>query len=383
MPVILKQVSWSQEADQVTIRVQFPENYLRPEEVFTSEQFLKINKPPYYWEALLANPILDRESRCAILENEVVFNLRKKEPGLEWTLLELDVPRGERVRLKEELLAAHQKRLEEESKQRLVEKDQKKKEEISRQIERDGNDRTAIENLLHAAKQRELERMAEVKRKDTPRPKAPPPKKEAPPPSAVKKPAPAPLPAIRQSATLQVSFTERNFVTPSRESREPEERDWIQKQSAAKKAIGFVDDDLRPEERNPEWLKAKGDSFFQQQNYLGAISAYTAGIRLTDKYYSLFLNRSAAHFALENYQRCAEDCSAALELLVPPIEANRKARVSCLARRGAALARMGFVRQGYEEMVAAARLDPQNDALRRDAELLGRKLEEEGSSDGD
>ncbi|KAL1399264.1 hypothetical protein pipiens_008351 [Culex pipiens pipiens] len=381
MPVILKQVSWSQEADQVTIRVQFPENYLRPEEVFTSEQFLKINKPPYYWEALLANPILDRESRCAILENEVVFNLRKKEPGLEWTLLELDVPRGERVRLKEELLAAHQKRLEEESKQRLVEKDQKKKEEISRQIERDGNDRTAIENLLHAAKQRELERMAEAKRKDTPRPKAPPPKKEAPPPPAVKKPAPAPLPAVRQSATLQVSFTERNFVTPSRESREPEERDWIQKQSAAKKAIGFVDDDLRPEERNPEWLKAKGDSFFQQQNYLAAISAYTAGIRLTDKYYPLFLNRSAAHFALENYQRrgLLGGAGAARSADRGQPEGAR----FLLARRGAALARMGFVRQGYEEMVAAARLDPLNDALRRDAELLGRKLEEEGSSDGD
>lgn len=381
MPVILKNVSWSQESDQVTIRVPFPENYLRPEEVFTSEQLLKINKPPYYWEALLANPILDRESRCSILENEVVFGLRKKEPGLEWTLLELDVPKGERVRIKEQLLAAHQKRLEDEAKARLIEKDRKKRDEISRQIERDGNDRTAIENLLQAAKQRELERMVPVKKQDTPRPKAPPPKKEV-----VKKPEPEPLPAIRPSATLQVSFTERNFVTPKRESREPDERDWIQKQSEAKKAIGFVDDDLRPEERNPEWLKAKGDSFFQQQNYLAAISAYTAGIRLTSKYYPLFLNRSAAHFALENYQRCAEDCSAALELLVPPIEANRKARVSCLARRGAALARMGFLRQGYEEMVAAAKLDPQNDALRRDAEQLGRRMEEEEeeeSSDGD
>ena len=61
---------------------------------------------------------------------------------------------------------------------------------------------------------------------------------------------------------------------------------------------------------------------------------------MADKYYELYLNRSACHMALENYQKCAEDCSKALELLHPPLEANLKARVQCLARRSASLAKL-------------------------------------------
>lgn len=72
----------------------------------------------------------------------------------------------------------------------------------------------------------------------------------------------------------------------------------------------------------------------------------------------------------------AEDCSTALTLLDPPIEANRKARTACLARRGAALVKLGFLRQGCDELIAASKLDPGNDGLRREAEMVQRRLEE-------
>ncbi|XP_021694525.1 dynein assembly factor 4, axonemal isoform X2 [Aedes aegypti] len=305
MPVILKDYSWSQDADWVTIQVPFADNHLRHEELFTSERLLKINKAPYYWEVLLADAIVEEESRCAILENEVVFTLRKKDEGVEWDCLEVRADRGERLHLKETFLSEHQKKLEEKAKQRAIEKDQKKRDEISKQIEREGSERKAVEDLLAESKRKELERMEKEKQTKTV------PKKDTPRPKEFKKPVPIrptkiveEIPQIRQSATVEVSFTKRNFVTPKRESMEQDERDWIMKQAAAKKATGFVDEDLRPEERNPEWLKQKGDSFFQQGNYLGAISAYSTGIKLTKEYYSLYLNRSAAHFAMENYQRC-------------------------------------------------------------------------------
>lgn len=57
----------------------------------------------------------------------------------------------------------------------------------------------------------------------------------------------------------------------------------------------------------------KGDlflsEFFKVGNYLAAISAYSYGIKISEKMASLYVNRSAAHYALENYCRCIDDCS--------------------------------------------------------------------------
>jgi dyslexia susceptibility 1 candidate gene 1 protein len=182
-------------------------------------------------------------------------------------------------------------------------------------------------------------------------------------------------PPIRQNGTIEIQFSKRNFVTPKRESQDPMEQEWLAKAAEARKVIGFVPDDLRPEERDPMYLKSKGDEFFTQKNFLAAISAYTTGIKLANKCYELYLNRSAAHFQHGNYQRCAEDCSKAFELLQPPVASNLKARVQALTRRGAALSKLGFIRQAYDEFVAAVQLDPTDDMLRHDAEMLRAKLE--------
>lgn len=182
-------------------------------------------------------------------------------------------------------------------------------------------------------------------------------------------------PPVRKSGTIDVKFSKRNFITPKRESQDPAEQEWLQKQAEARKAIGFVPDDLRPEERDPMYLKAKGDEFFHQKNFLAAISAYSTGIQIAGNCYELHLNRSAAQFAQGNYQRCAEDCSRALELLNPPVASNLKARTQALARRGAALSQLGFLKQAYDEFVAAVKLDPTDAMLRHDAEMLRAKLE--------
>ncbi|XP_055585701.1 dynein axonemal assembly factor 4-like [Uranotaenia lowii] len=391
MPVLLKNHSWNQDSDHITIRVPFPENRLREDDVFTSAQLLKINKPPYYWEALLFLPIVEEDSRCSLLENEVVFILKKQKTGLDWGQLEIEATKQEKISRKEQLLEEHRKRQKELAKQRAIEKDQKKRDEVSRQIERDSEKRAEVERILEESKRRELERMNEAGKKALQRAFEKPKAQVQEPPAKPKITKPVPtskliekIPDVRSNGTVQVTFTKRTFVTPKRESMEHEEKEWIMKQSAVKKAVGCVeDDDLRPEERNPEWLKQKGDSFFQQKNYLAAISAYSTGIKLTKEYYSLYLNRSAAHLAMENYQRCAEDCSAALELLVPPIEANRKARTTCLARRGAALVKMGYIRQGFEELSAACKLDPLNENLRREMDMVAELLENNDEDNDD
>lgn len=88
----------------------------------------------------------------------------------------------------------------------------------------------------------------------------------------------------------------------------------------------------------------------------------------------MLLNRSAAQMAMGNYQRCVEDTSAAYDLLRPHLDINLKARAKCLARRGAALCRLGMLKQGYEEMTEAARLTPDDEQLQDDLATIEDKL---------
>ncbi|XP_011695253.1 PREDICTED: dyslexia susceptibility 1 candidate gene 1 protein homolog [Wasmannia auropunctata] len=174
------------------------------------------------------------------------------------------------------------------------------------------------------------------------------------------------VPLPRRGGTINVTFSERAFPTPARESAFIEEQEWLSKQAEARRKTGFVVEDLRPEEQDPQWLKDKGDEFFKAGNYLAAISAYTHGIKISDKLAALYVNRSAAHFALGNYYRCIDDCSKVLELMEPKCESNRVSRAKCHARRGAALCKLSAPQHGIPELEAALKLDPNNKSIKHD-----------------
>ncbi|KAI4487066.1 hypothetical protein M0802_012055 [Mischocyttarus mexicanus] len=174
------------------------------------------------------------------------------------------------------------------------------------------------------------------------------------------------VPLPRKNTTINIKFSERTFPTPARESHLIEEQEWLEKQAEARRKTGFVAEDLRPEERDPQWLKDKGDEFFEAGNHLGAISAYSLGIKISDKMASLYVNRSAAHYALGNYYKCTEDCSKALELMEPKCESNRESRARCYARRGAALCKLSAPQHGIPELEVAIKLTPNNESIKRD-----------------
>ncbi|XP_071565791.1 dynein axonemal assembly factor 4 [Temnothorax nylanderi] len=174
------------------------------------------------------------------------------------------------------------------------------------------------------------------------------------------------IPLPRKSGTINVTFSERAFPTPARESAFVEEQEWLSKQAEARRKTGFVVENLRPEEHDPQWLKDKGDDFFKAGNYLAAISAYTHGIKISDKMAALYVNRSAAHYALGNYYRCIDDCSKVLELMEPKCESNKVSRARCHARRGAALCKLSAPQHGIPELEAALKLDPDNKSIKHD-----------------
>ncbi|TKS74005.1 Dynein assembly factor 4, axonemal [Collichthys lucidus] len=183
----------------------------------------------------------------------------------------------------------------------------------------------------------------------------------------------ADLPAPRHAGNIQVSFTPRVFPTALRESRVPEEEEWLKKQAEARRAVNADVqelDDLKEEERNADWLKEKGDKCFVTGDYLGAVNAYNLAIRLSRKIPALYSNRAACHLKLRNLHKAIEDSSQALDLLTPPVAANAAARARASVRRGSAFCQLQLYAEGLQDYQAALKIDPSNEALQADTQRI-------------
>ncbi|XP_054632878.1 dynein assembly factor 4, axonemal isoform X2 [Dunckerocampus dactyliophorus] len=181
------------------------------------------------------------------------------------------------------------------------------------------------------------------------------------------------LPAPRRLGNIEVSFTPRVFPTALRESRVAEEEEWLKKQAEARRVVNAdVEElnDLREEERNPDWLKEKGNKCFAAGNYLSALNAYNLAIRLNRKIPALYSNRAACHLKLRNLHKAIEDSSKALELLTPAVAANAAARARAHVRRGSAFCQLELYTEGLQEYQAALKIDPNNEPLQADTQKI-------------
>lgn len=379
MPILIKDYNWSQTDNQIVVKVPVKGIHSHPSvDIFTYETFIKINCLPFYFEVFLLHPIDEKNSRCKVLENEAKFVLLKKTVQT-WDSLELNCSKESKLNEKRELLKCAQLLAAKEAEEKWHKKCELKRNEIHKEVDREAKVREEIESLRKNEVVKKLDDIKKKKEKgiepetltdvsyDLDQPKTIG--------TVVRREAPTNIHSIRTSGNIKVTFSARHFPTPQRESQEPAEQEWLMKQHEARKATGFVEEDLRPEERNPEWLKEKGDDFFRKKNFLAAISAYSTAIKTNPKYFELYLNRAAVHFQMENYYKCVADCSSAYDLLTPALSLNAKARAICLARRGGALCKLGMMRQGYEELVAAIKLTPDDEALKHDAEMIRCELE--------
>lgn len=376
MPILVKNVEWHQTDDEVVIKIPKANAIARNADVVITETFVKVNFQPYLYETVLAHAICPEASVCKILENCIKFVLKKKEPK-QWIDLESTIQStksADGVKLKSEMVEENRKALEAEALQRKQIKRDEQRANVEREMKREQKIRDDAQRVYERVKEMEtVQQSATRKHKIQSKPLAALTEK----PISEKRCDPPP---IRSGGTINVTFSTRRFVTPKRESQEHVEREWCLKQNQLKQDIGFSDDDLNADERNPKWLLAKGKEFYAKNNYLAAISAFSAGINLAECPAELLLRRAMAHYKLSNYSRCvswterlmdgqklwwkflalwlqATDVSQAYDLFVPPVMLNKRDRAKCLLLRAKTLKEMGFSREAEDEALAALKLD--------------------------
>ncbi|KAJ7380235.1 hypothetical protein OS493_010950 [Desmophyllum pertusum] len=394
MPIQVKDYVWEETDETVLITVPLkgvPSNRV---DIFSIDDYIKASYPPYIFEVCLLNEVDDTRSKATFGNGVIMFQLLKKS-SLQWNQLlaseseDKDFMRRKREdavgkaheraeaekerkaaakREQEKLALNEQMKLEQEERARIDAIKEEERKKATEAIERwkdnqkgqpSNEQETSTEEMTQSQEVDMLETKVDSSIEETQKTSK---KKEL-----FEKPVPEP----RSSGSISVSFTPRVFKTAARESKAPEEEEWLKKlASAGRKTDTGNSDAVDMEEMNPVWLKDKGIGFYKAGNYVAAINAFTAAIVLDDSIPTLYSNRAACHLQLKQYKECIQDCTSSLELLVPPVQANCSSRCKAHVRRGTAYMQIDEYVLALQDYESALKLDPKNIDLQRDSERI-------------
>ncbi|XP_076851414.1 dynein axonemal assembly factor 4 isoform X3 [Brachyhypopomus gauderio] len=374
MPLTVEDYTWTQTETTVYISIPLKGVKTSKVDVLCTDEYLKVSFAPFLFEAFLFQPIDDDKSVARIGNGAAVFTLPKKE-GVLWERLCRSVEKDKQRESREEAILKTQKKHAEKSQAKATKAQLEKKFTLETMMKLEEDERKSIQRMkdeecakataeleVWKEKQRKTEEEEEEIRRRT--------RGEMSTRAQARCVEPA---GPRESGCIKINFTPRVFPTALRESRMHEEEEWLMKQAEARRAAN-ADlaqlEDLKEEERNPDWLKNKGDTFFRLGNYQAAVNAYDLAIRLNRAIPALFSNRAACHLKMRNLHKAVEDSSRALELLTPAVADNAAARVKAHVRRGTAFCELELFVEGLQDYQAALRIDPHNQALQADASKI-------------
>ncbi|XP_074183815.1 dynein axonemal assembly factor 4 isoform X2 [Rhinolophus sinicus] len=354
MPLQVSDYSWQQTKTAVFISVPLRGVCVRDADVFCTENYLKVNFPPFLFELFLYAPIEDESSKAKIGNNTIIFTLHKKEAAMWDTLSVSGADKEMMQRIREKSILQAQERAKEVTEAKAAARREDQKYTLSVMMKIEEEERKKIEDMkenerIRATKElevwKERQRKAEEQKRFQREEKSHQQEKQieeerkklkhksltrnsASRNLATKgrnseniffeKLKEDSIPAPRSVGSIQISFTPRAFPTALRESQVAEEEEWLHKQAEAQRAMNTdIPElcDLKEEEKNPEWLKEKGNTLFATGNYLAAINAYNLAIRLNNKIPLLYLNRAACHLKLKNLHKAIEDSSKAYRIM--------------------------------------------------------------------
>ncbi|KAM9816499.1 dynein assembly factor 4, axonemal [Syngnathus typhle] len=402
MPLLVTDHSWTQTESMVFISV--PLKGAKKVDIMSSDEYLKVHFPPFLLEVFPSELVDDDQSSAKIGNGVAIINLSKRTNKL-WEHLSISTYDKEKKKeIRERALSNMQEKLAAQAKNRSEKRQNEKRYTVKTMMNIESEEKDRIQKMKDAERERttaELEawQLKEKKKADeearlklqsrsnhlnkaksvkhtrenggSDERKVIFDKRDVR--EAERKKKQVDLPAPRVSGNIQVSFTPRVFPTALRESRVEEEEEWLKKQAEARRVINAdIEEleDLREEERNPDWLKEKGNKCFAAGNYLSALNAYNLAIRLNRKIPALYSNRAACHLKLRNFHKAIEDSSQALELLTPAVCANAAARARAHVRRGSAFCQLQLYAEGLQEYQTALRIEPNNESLQADTQKI-------------
>ena len=138
-----------------------------------------------------------------------------------------------------------------------------------------------------------------------------------------------------------MGFTEKKFAhLPARESQLKEPPYPKSKNMTKKEKDVHID----VEDKDPVWLKDKGDHFFKRFDYNAALNAYTKAIKEDPEFLSGRLNRATCFLKLRGFVPASDDCTDIINQIekVKPEEYQSdkmfydKLMARALVKRGAA-----------------------------------------------
>lgn len=102
-----------------------------------------------------------------------------------------------------------------------------------------------------------------------------------------------------------MEFTEKKFPhLPARESQLKEPPYPKSKNLDKKKGENFF---IEADDKDPIWLKDKGDHFFKRSDYHAAINAYTKAIDADKEFLAGRLNRATCYIKIRAFNLCVDD----------------------------------------------------------------------------
>lgn len=415
MPIQVKDYVWEETDETVLITVPLkgvPSNRV---DIFSIDDYIKASYPPYIFEVCLFGEVEDTKSKATFGSGVVKFQLLKKSSS-KWNQLHASESEDKEFMRKkrEEAVGKAHERAEKEKQRKAAEKREQEKLALQEQMKLEQEERARIDAIKEEERKKATEAIERWKENQKLQPTSIEEEKvtsnsnvnqyedtnmsatkadlevgeyqEPLPKPAAKKLAPynkertnekkkdfleKTVPEPRASGSISVSFTPRVFKTAARESKAPEEEEWLKKMASASRKTDTTNTDaVDMEEMNPVWLKDKGIGFYKAGNFVAAINAFTAAIVLDDSIPSLYSNRAACHLQLKQYKECIQDCTSSLELLVPPVPANCASRCKAHVRRGTAYMQLQEYVLALQDYESALKLDPKNVDLKNDSERI-------------